>query len=305
MHCIADTIPPRESLPMSTFRLIALACAASLVVAGANAAEPVLPPSQAYQTPDSWRQPIAPFRIAEHTWYIGTAGLSAVLIKTPQGAVLIDGGMPQAAEMLLARMRDLGVAPGDLKWILHGHAHGDHAGPIAAIQRATGARVVSNAESAALLARGGSDDLHFGDDILYPPVHADRLVLDGEVVELGDIRLTAHFIPGHTPGSLSWTWDDLRDNKPLRIAYVDSVSAPGYRLLGNPRYPRIVDDYRHSFDVVRALPCDLLLTPHPDASGWAPGTNAPWQKAMTCSAYADTAEKKLDAQLDAERKAAR
>lgn len=305
MRRIADTIPPRESLPMSTFRLIVLACAVSIAVAGANAAEPVLPPSQAYQTRDSWRQPIAPFAIADHTWYIGTAGISAVLIKTPQGAALIDGGLPQAADMLLARMRELGVAPGDLKWILHSHAHGDHAGPIAAIQRATGARVVSNAESAALLARGGSDDLHFGDDILYPPVRADRLVLDGEVVELGGIRLTAHFTPGHTPGSLSWTWDDMRASKPLRIAYADSVSAPGYRLLGNPRYPHIVEDYRRTFAIVRALPCDLLLTPHPDASGWAPDTDAPWQAAMTCHAYADTAEKKFDAQLDAERKAAR
>ena len=286
-------------------RLIALACTTSMAVACAQAAEPVLPPSQAYETPDYWRQPIAPFRIADHTWYIGTAGISAVLIKTSQGAVLIDGGLPQAADMLLARMRELGVAQGDLKWILHGHAHGDHAGPIAAIQRATGARVVSNAESAALLARGGSNDLHYADSILYPPAHADRLVLDGEVVELGGIRLTAHFTPGHTPGSLSWTWDDVRDGKPLRIAYVDSLSAPDYRLLGNPRYPRIVDDYRGSFDTVRTLPCDLLLTPHPDASGWAPGTDAPHPSPMTCRAYADTAEKKFDAQLEAERKATR
>jgi metallo-beta-lactamase class B len=282
-----------------------LACLAIAAATPAPAAEPVLPPSSAYQTPDSWRQPIAPFRMADNTWYVGTEGISAVLVTTPQGALLMDGGLPQAAGMLLARLNELGVAPGELKWILHSHAHGDHAGPIAAIQRATGARVVSNAESAALLARGGSDDLHFGDDILFPPVRADRLVMDGEVVELGSLRLTAHHTPGHTPGSLSWTWTDTRDGKPLRIAYVDSLSAPGYKLHDNPRYPRIVEAYRRSFDIVRGLPCDLLLTPHPDASNWHPASSRPPHEGMTCRAYADAAERNFDMQLDKEAKGAR
>ncbi len=283
-----------------------LACLSIAAAAPVPAAEPVLPPSSAYQTPDSWRQPIAPFRMADNTWYVGTDGISAVLVKTPQGALLIDGGLPQAAGMLLARLHDLGVAPGELKWILHSHAHGDHAGPIAAVQRATGARVVSNAESAALLARGGSDDLHFGDDIMFPPVRADRLVMDGEVVELGSLRFTAHDTPGHTPGSLSWTWTDTRDGKPVRIAYVDSLSAPGYQLHNNPRYPRIVEAYRRSFGIVRGLPCDLLLTPHPDASNWRPATAGPTHDAgMTCRAYADTAERNFELQLDKESKAAR
>lgn len=284
------------------FRLplcIALAASAATV-----AAEPLLPPSKAYETPDAWRQPVPPLRIAEHTWHIGTAELTTLLVKTGDGAVLIDGGLPQAAPMLLARMRDLGIAPGDLELILHSHVHGDHVGPIAEIARATGARVVSNAESAALLARGGSDDIHFGDDILYPPVRADRLLQDGEIVELGGVRFTAHFTPGHTPGSLSWTWDDVRDGKPVRIAYVDSLTAPGYELIGNPRYPRIVDDYRRSFDTVRALPCDLLLTPHPVVSGWNYTDAAnPRPKPTSCPDYADSAARNLDRQLATEREA--
>lgn len=269
----------------------------------AHASEPVLPPSSRYETDDAWRQPVAPFQLAEHTWYIGTQGLAALLIRTPEGAVLIDGGLPQAADMLLRRMRELGVQPHDLKLILHSHAHGDHAGPIAAIKRATGARVVSNAESSLLLARGGSDDIHYGDGILYPPVQADRLVMDGESVELGGLRFVAHYTPGHTPGSLSWTWDDVRNGKPVAIAYADSLSAPGYRLLDNPRYPRIAEDYRRGFAAVRALPCDMLVTPHPDASGWAPADAAnPHPAPITCRTYADRAEARFDAQLAAQRK---
>jgi metallo-beta-lactamase class B len=263
-----------------------------------------LPQLKAYEVPAEWRRPVEPLRIAEHTWQIGTAELTALLLKGSEGTILIDGGMPQAADHLLANMRKLGVEPGDLKLILHSHAHADHAGPLAAIQRATGARVVSNAESAQLLARGGSDDIHFGDDLLYPPLQVDRLVQDGETVLLGDLRLKVDFVPGHTPGSMAWTWSDRRGGEVVDIVYVDSLSAPGYRLLDNPRYPRIVNDYRSSFVKVRALPCDLLLTPHPGASGWEYKTEAVQSKPTSCRAYADAAEKKLDEQLTAEREKA-
>lgn len=304
MCAITETVAP--VLPSVPMKRLAFAVCLLASVPSVRALEPVLPQSSAYLTQDAWRQPIAPFQIGEHTWYIGTEGLTALLVRTPGGAVLIDGGLPQAAGMLLQRMRELGVQPHELKLILHSHAHGDHAGPIAAIKRATGAHVVSNAESAILLGRGGSDDIHFGDGILYPPVQTDRFVMDGETVELGGIRFVAHYTPAHTPGSLSWTWRDTRNGKPLDIAYADSLSAPDYRLVDNPRYPHIVDDYRRGFAAVRALPCDLLITPHPDASGWSPANTAvPHPSPITCRAYADAAEAKFDAQLAAQRKGQR
>jgi len=139
-------------------RPLFVACLLLLPCGLAAAAEALLPQGSAYQTPDAWRQPVAPVRIADHTWAIGTASITALLVKTDAGA-------------------------------------------IAAIKRATGAQVLNSAESAVLMANGGSNDIHFGDDILYPPVQTDRVLHDGEVVVLGTMRLTAHFIPGHTPGS--------------------------------------------------------------------------------------------------------
>ncbi|MFC3717425.1 subclass B3 metallo-beta-lactamase [Luteimonas soli] len=276
-------------------RISVLACSL-LLAASATAAEPALPQLKAYTVNETWLRPVAPRQVADRTWRIGTEGIHALLLKTDAGAVLIDGGMPQAADMLLAQMRGLGVEPDDLKLILHSQAHGDHVGPLAAVRRATGATLVSNAESALLLAAGGSDDIHFGDEILYPPAHADRIVHDGEVVKLGGLRLTVHFMPGHTPGSMAWTWTDTRDGQPLRIAYVDSLSTPGYQLIDNPRIPRLVDDFRHSFDVVRALPCDLLLTPHVGA-GRREDNGAP----LTCREYADKSERAFDAELAKQR----
>jgi metallo-beta-lactamase class B len=283
-------------------RSLLLALATALLLPPvASAAGPVLPQLKAYTTPDSWRQPVAPFQIADHTWYIGTEGLSALLVKTADGAVLVDGGMPQAADMLLDHVRAVGVEPDEVRYILHSHAHGDHAGPLAALKRATGATLVSNAESAALLARGGSDDIHYGDTILFPPVQADRLLQDRETFELGGIEFTVHSTPAHTPGSMSWTWTDRRDGQPLRIAYVDSLSAPDYRLLDNPRYPRILEHYRAGFDAVRALPCDVLIAPHPGGVGWTPGAADKHPRPMSCREYADDAERKLDEQLAAQR----
>lgn len=283
------------------FRSLSLACALLAAVGSAHRAEPLLPQGKGYQSPNAWRQPVAPVRISDHTWQIGTAGITAILVKTQDGALLIDGGLPQAADMLLAHMRALGVAPGDLKLILTSHAHGDHAGPIAAIKRATGAQLLNNAESAVLMANGGSNDLQFGDEVLYPPAQTDRILHDGEVVALDGLHLTAHFIPGHTPGSTAWTWDDTRDGARVRVAYVDSLTAPGYRLVDNPRIPHLIEDFQHSFATVRGLPCDLLVTPHADASGWDFASAAkPHPKPMTCRAYADAAERKLRAQIAAQ-----
>ncbi|MEF8765486.1 L1 family subclass B3 metallo-beta-lactamase [Stenotrophomonas sp. A3_2] len=285
--------------------LTTLALAATLAFDVTAADEP-LPQLRAYTVDSSWLQPMAPLQIADHTWQIGTEDLTALLVQTADGAVLLDGGMPQMAGHLLDNMKLRDVAPQDLRLILLSHAHADHAGPVAELKRRTGAKVVANAESAALLARGGSNDLHFGDSITFPPVSTDRIIMDGEVVNVGGIAFTAHFMPGHTPGSTAWTWTDTRDGKPVRIAYADSLSAPGYQLQGNARYPRLVQDYRRSFAMVRGLPCDLLLTPHPGASNWnyAAGSNAS-ENVLSCKAYADAAEKKFDAQLAKETATAR
>jgi metallo-beta-lactamase class B len=270
-------------------------------VTPAEAARP-LPQLEAYTVDLQWLTPVAPVRISDHVWQIGTQSLSALLVKTDDGAVLIDGGMPQNAGLLLDNLARLGVRPQELRLILHSHAHADHAGPLAELRRATGARLVSNAESAVLLQRGGSDDLHFGDGILFPPVMADRLVQDGETVQLGGMEFTVHFTPGHTPGSMSWTWTDTHQGQALRIAYVDSLSAPGYRLQGNPRAPKLLSAFRASFATVRALPCDLLLTPHADNSGWDYADAAhPQPRPTSCPAYADAAERALEAQLRAGR----
>jgi metallo-beta-lactamase class B len=145
-----------------------------------------------------------------------------------------------------------------VKVLLNSHAHFDHAGGLAELKKATGATLYASEADAAVLARGGKDDFNFGDRIPFPSVRADRIVRDHDRVRLGDTTLTAELTPGHTRGCTTWAGRiDGRD-----VVFVCSTRAPGYQLVGNEKYPAIVDDFRRTFARLRALPCDIFLAAH-------------------------------------------
>ena len=278
----------------------------------------ILPAAQATPSPDAiphsqWNAPQTPFRIYGNTWYVGPHGLTSLLVDTGHGLALFDGDLPESAPLIEAHIRALGFRLRDVKWILNSHPHADHAGGIAALQAASGAQVLSSAAGARELALGGADrsDPQFGSIPDYPPVKQARVVRDGETVRLGNLAVTAHYTPGHTAGSTSWTWTSCEGRRCLRIAYADSlsaISAPGYRFLDHPAY---VAGFRRALATVAALPCDILLTPHPDASGFwekvarrkSPADVAPLIDPQACRDYAADAGKDLDARLAKERAA--
>lgn len=278
----------------------------------------ILPAAQATPSPDAiphsqWNAPQTPFRIYGNTWYVGPHGLTSLLVDTGHGLALFDGDLPESAPLIEAHIRALGFRLRDVKWILNSHPHADHAGGIAALQAASGAQVLSSAAGARELALGGADrsDPQFGSIPDYPPVKQARVVRDGETVRLGNVAVTAHYTPGHTAGSTSWTWTSCEGRRCLRIAYADSlsaISAPGYRFLDHPAY---VASFRRALATVAALPCDILLTPHPDASGFwekvarrkSPADVAPLIDPQACRDYAADAGKDLDARLAKERAA--
>lgn len=254
-----------------------------------------------------WNARRKPFRIYGNTWYVGPYGLSSILVNTGQGLALFDGDLTESAPVIEANIRALGFHVRDVKWILNSHAHSDHAGGIAALQHDSGAQVLASADGAHEMALGGADrdDPQYGDNPSYPPVRHVRVVRDGEIVQLGGMAITAHYTPGHTQGSTSWTWTSCADGRCLHMAYADSltaIGAPGFRFSDHPRR---VAAFHQAIATVAALPCDILLTPHPDASGfWEKVARrksdtdvAPLIDASACRAYAAIAAKKLDAKL--------
>lgn len=219
-----------------------------------------------------WNRAQQPFRIYGNAYYVGPHGLTSILLTSKAGHVLIDGALPESVPQIVANIRTLGFRIEDVKLILNSHAHFDHAGGIAELQRLSGARVALSPWSAEVLTKSGvgKRDPQFGSIAPVALVPRADTLRDGQTLRVGDIELTAHFTPGHTPGGTSWTWRSCEGRRCLNLVYSDSmtaVSAEGFRFSDSRDYPTAVQDFEKSFAFLRSAPCDILLTSHPDASG--------------------------------------
>ena len=260
-----------------------------------------------------WNAAHEPFRIFGNTYYVGVAGLSSVLVASDSGLILLDGGLPQSAPLIDANIRKLGFRTEDVRLIVNSHAHFDHAGGLAALQRVSAAIVAASASGARALESGGppADDPQsaFGKEAnRFPPVKRVKVVADGEAVRVGKLTVTAHLTPGHTPGSTTWTWRSCEGARCLEIVYADSlnpVSAPGFRFTGDAAHFSITGTFRRSISTVGGLPCDILLAVHPSFAGMEeklkrrreqPGSE-PFVDPTACRAYAADAAKRLDQRI--------
>lgn len=260
-----------------------------------------------------WDDPSPPHHVHGGTWYVGTCGISAVLVTSPQGHVLVDAGTPASAPRVLDNIRAAGFDPTDVRAIVFSHEHMDHAGGLAALQQATGAPVYARAPAVATLRRGRSDrsDPQLLALESFPPVADVRLLADDGVVEAGPLRLQAVATPGHTPGGTSWTWRSCDGSDCRQLVYADSLTAISddvWRYSDDAAHPGYLAAFRSTLDRVAALPCDILITPHPSASDlWSrlgPGATAPLAAPGACSAYAGRARTRLQQRLADEAKAA-
>jgi metallo-beta-lactamase class B len=247
-----------------------------------------------------WYAPQQPFAIYGDTYYVGTHGISAVLITSKAGHILVDVGGPDAAKQVEDHIRQLGFKVEDIRIILNTHAHHDHAGAIAALQRASGATVLAGAPNVPVLRSGQPDR----SDPQYPglspmaPVARVHALRDGEVIRLGPLAVTAHFTPGHTKGGVSYTWQAREAGHTVDVVFADSVfavAAEGRRFSGNPLYPKAQADVEHSIATIASLKCDVLISAHPELSGlWerkakqATLGNAAFIDPAACRTYADT-----------------
>lgn len=276
----------------------------------------VLQPDRAIKCSDcdAWNAPQEPFKVFGNTYYVGVAGLSAVLITSEAGLILVDGALPQSAPLIEANIRALGFRPEDIRLIVNSHEHFDHAGGIAALQRVSGATVAASAAGARAFAQGypTPEDPQYesGRKIPFPPIKNVKVISDGEVLRVGPLSITAHHTPGHTPGAMTWSWRSCEGSRCLNMVYADSlnpVSDDGFRFTSRPSS---IEAFRKAIDTLEKLPCDVLLASHPAAVDLAgklakrqkdPAAN-PFVEANACRAYAVTARKRLDARVAQEGK---
>jgi metallo-beta-lactamase class B len=216
------------------------------------------------QTEADWSEPFPPHRVIANIYYVGTRGLASYLITTSQGAILINSGLESSVPLIRDSVQHLGFRFSDIKILLISHAHADHCAGSAVVKRLTGARYMVMEGDAAEVERGGKGNFQYDTPAsLYEPAKVDRVLHDGDAVRLGGTELIAHLTPGHTKGCTTWTMKAREGSTEYNVVIVGSPNVnPGYRLMNNALYPRIAEDYEHTFDVLRALPCDVFLGAH-------------------------------------------
>ena len=278
-------------------KLISAGLVLILTLATAQAAEPYA------QERIDWNKPAEPFHIIANIYYVGTADLAIYLIVTPSGDILIDTGVPESPPLIEKNIAALGFKPADIKYLINSHAHFDHAGGLADLQKKTGAKIVVGARDKAILERGY---ITFGPSapIHFAPVHVDRTVKDGDMLILGGATLEAHVTPGHTPGCTSWTMPVREGAVRHHVVFACSTTTGGNPLVGNTDYPEIVSDFRHSFAVMKNLKADVFLPGHArffDAHGKAARAKAggpnPFVDAGELRRYTETSEHEFEAEL--------
>jgi metallo-beta-lactamase class B len=286
---------------MRKFTVTAL-CALALVVTGVQAQTAVKDFMAAVMK--KWTTPFEPFQLIGNIYYVGTDGISAYIIKTSQGLILLDTALPQSTGMIKANIAKLGFKLGDIKFILNSHAHFDHTGGLAEIKKDTGAPLIAGERDQPLLEGGYYPGDEKNADLAFPPVKVDRAVKEGDKVTLGDTTLTAHAMPGHTPGCTSWEMTVKDGGQNRDVLFFCSGTVALNRLVGQPTYPGIVDDYRSTFAKAKAMKVDVLLGPHPEVYGMQDkraqmkdGAPNPFVKPGELQTYVAGLEQDFDKQL--------
>lgn len=212
--------------------------------------------------------PDEPFRIAGNLYYVGSTGVTAFLITGPEGHILIDGGYPETAPLIIGSIAKLGFDIRDVNVLLNSHAHFDHAAGLRELQEASGAQLWISEGDAAMIAVGGAGDRSFGPLRhlrlgRFPPARVDHRFKDGDTIRVGPVALTAHVTAGHTPGCTSWAIPVRDGDRELLAVSICSLSLLPFMSFVEPEsYPGIRADFERSFETLRSLPADIFLGSH-------------------------------------------
>ncbi len=216
-----------------------------------------------------WEEPTEPVRILGPLYFVGTKGLGVFLFTTSEGHILMNTGMPSSGPMIVDSIRKLGFRPEDIKIMINGHAHIDHAGALAYMKELSGAQLAVMKDDVLAMESGDRDDFKYANDFVYPAVKVDRILRDGDTISMGEVLLTAYHTPGHTRGATTWVANLVVDGKAFVVAFPDGAGFnPGYRVAKNPSYPGITEDYRRTHHMLEMLKPDIWLAQHNEYYGF-------------------------------------
>ena len=192
---------------------------------------------------------------------MGSKDLAAYLVATKEGHILLNACFAETVPWIRESVEKLGFKWTDVRILLNSHAHNDHCAGSALVRQQTKCRVLIMQGDEEIVRTGGKGDFQY--DSSWEPCPVDEVLKDGAVVRLGEARLTAVKTPGHTRGCTTWTMKVVDGPETLNAVIIGSPNVnPGYKLVGNPKYPSIANEYAKTFRVLKALPCDLFLGAH-------------------------------------------
>ena len=208
---------------------------------------------------------MTPHRIVGPVYYVGTYDLACFLITSPQGHILINTGLADSTAQIRKNVETLGFKLSDIRILLTNQAHLDHVAAMAEIKSLTGARMFATEADKPVLEDGGASDFYLGKEYTFKPVKVDVVLKDGMEISVGSVGrvvLRAHVTPGHTKGSVSYSMVIRENGRIYNVVIANIPTTIGAKLVNNPKYPGIAQDYERSFRVLRALACDIFLAGH-------------------------------------------
>jgi len=219
-----------------------------------------------HRTP--WAYKTQPFEIVPGVYYVGNRSVSSHLFDTGEGLLLLDTTYGETAYLLLESIRALGFDPHDIRWIVHTHAHIDHFGATRMLAETFGCKTYMPAADLPFMQ---SADWTYCEPLgirYEPPYDAyfetDVPVYPGDVIRFGNIIMTAYAAPGHTPGTMAYTFDlpcGLRAamHGGTGLNTLTSAYSRAHQLGTAWR-----EDYSRTLENLKTLSADVVLGNHPN-----------------------------------------
>jgi len=209
------------------------------------------------------QNPPAPGQAFDNLYFVGATWVSAWVLQTSQGLVLIDAlnNAKEAEALIEGGMRKLGLDPAQIKYIVVTHGHGDHYGGAQMLARKYGARVVASAIDWDMM----GSTLEFNSAVWDAPPARDMAVTDGQTLTLGDTAITFYLTPGHTLGTLSPVFDVKDKGRPHKALLWGGTSFNFGRDMG--RLDSYIAQTERLRTVARARSIDVPLSNHPSYDG--------------------------------------
>jgi len=200
-----------------------------------------------------------PARVFDDLYFVGGSLHSSWAITTSTGIIIIDTIYPyNSEELIIGGLERLGLDPSEIRYVIISHAHGDHIGGAQMLQERFGARVVMGGPDWDLVER-------------YPNRYAtmaprrDIVATDGMEITLGETTVRLWETPGHTAGTLSYTFSVSDRGRPVQVAYsggtafnfVNDTPDPGIENFGT-----YIESQRHIAAEAARTGATVLLSNH-------------------------------------------